>query len=460
MSNPTGQFQRRLGLASAISITVGAVIGSGIFLKPLIVSQSLPSPTWIFALWALLGLVCLCGALAYAELGALFPQAGGQYVFLREAWGPQVAFLYGWVFFWAINSGTLAALATAFADYALPLFASHMPNSASEATLTTATASAMILFLALVNHYGVKFGALLQNVSTLAKLGSLGLILAGGLWVEGSVADTMPWQSNNPPNVSTGGWLTAFIGIFWAYEGWYQLPFNAAELKHPKRMLPLGLIAGMAILILAYVGMNAIYLRMVPFDEMRGLPAGAGQQVPYLTVARIFSTPVADYLSLLVAISILGAANPNLLCSTRAFYAMGEDGLAPKSLQQIHPRHGTPSVAIWTQAAWAVVLVVYLQNFHDITAFVVFESFLFYGLTVAAVYRLRHTRPELPRPYLCGGYPYTPALFILASLGFATTLLLDDKGRHQALVGLAILVTGIPYYLWQQARGKHLSTLP
>lgn len=457
MQASSGHLQRRLGLASAISITVGAVIGSGIFLKPLAIAQSLPSAGWIFALWIALGLVCLCGAFAYAELGAMFPEAGGQYVFLREAWGQEVAFLYGWVFFWAINSGTMAALAAAFAEYLLPLFGID-PARESQPLLPAAVASAMILLLALVNHFGVAFGALLQNLSTFAKLGALGLIVLGGL-LAASVEDAAAKESaaalfvaSHPAELTLAGVLTAFIGIFWAYEGWYQLPFNAAELQRPERNLPLGLIGGMAILMVAYLAINAIYLNVVPFHEMRGLPAGANQQVPYLTVARIFSPQIADYLTLLVAISILGAANPNLLSSTRAFYAMGQDGLVPKALHWIHPKYGTPTVAIWTQAVWAVLLVLYMQKFSDISAFVVFESFLFYALTVAAVYRLRRLRPELARPYRCGGYPLTPVLFILFSLGFVAALLFDPVERQHALVGLIILFAGIPYYFWRKRR--------
>lgn len=458
-----GQLQRRLGLASAISITAGAVIGSGIFLKPLIIAQNLPSIYWIFFLWIALGLVCLCGALAYAELGALFPLAGGQYVFLREGWGREVAFLYGWVFFWAINSGTLAALATAFAQYLIPLLPVGWGLDVREdSNVSALIASAMILSLAAVNHYGVSVGALVQNLSTFAKLAAFGLIILGGVWMGDVNANTVPvFASNEVLSLSSTGLMTAFIGIFWAYEGWYQLPFNSAELKSPERNLPLGLIYGMLILMVAYLGINAIYLQMVPFEEMRQLPTGSNQQVPYLTVARIFSPQVANYLTLFVAISVMGAANPNILSSTRAFYAMGEDGLAPRALQWVHPRHGTPMVAIWAQALWAVFIVVYVRKFHDITTFVVFDSFLFYLLTVAAVYRLRQSRPELHRPYRCSGYPYTPAIFILVSIGFISTLMFDPQERRNALMGLVILAPAIPYFFWIKHRErKTLLKLP
>ena len=367
----------------------------------------------------------------------------------------KAAFLYGWVFFWGINSGTMAALATAFADYLLPLFNLDPAQREAHSSLPSIVAALMILVLALVNHFGVMFGAALQNLSTFAKLGALALIVIGGLLIpeHGNSASFISTQ-NPTTGLDMAGVLTAFIGIFWAYEGWYQLPFNSQELKHPERNLPLGLIVGMLVVISVYIAINAIYLHWVPFDEMRGMPLGSNQQVPYLTVARIFSPQVADYLTLLVAISILGAANPNMLSSTRAFYAMVEDGLVPNALNWIHPKYGTPTIAIWTQAIWAVFIVLYLEKFHDITAFVVFDSFMFYCLTVAAVYRLRFTRPKHARPYRCGGYPITPALFILVSIGFIATLLLNPEERRHALVGLVILAAGIPYYFWRKGWRK------
>jgi APA family basic amino acid/polyamine antiporter len=244
--------------------------------------------------------------------------------------------------------------------------------------------------------------------------------------------------------------VTAFIGIFWAYEGWYQLPFNAAELKRPNRDLPLGLILGMLILIVTYTAVNAIYLRAVPYEEMRALEFD--HQVPHLAVARVFSPRTADYLTLLVAVSVLGSANPGLLSTPRGFYAMGRDGLVPRALTRVHPRWGTPTVAIWTQALWSIALVVGLRGFHDVTAFVVFAAFLFYGLTVAAVYRLRRTRPDHPRPYRCMGYPLTPALFIAVAIAFVVALLTDPVEQQNALIGLGLLATGLPFYFWQRRR--------
>ena len=451
----SGHLQRRLGLTSAISITVGAVIGSGIFLKPLAVAQSLPNEFWIHLLWVGLGLVCLCGAFAYAELGAMFPEAGGQYAFLREAWGRTIAFLYGWTFFWIINAGTVAALSLGFAENLLPLFDVDMAAEAESPFWLRIVPIAMIVVLALVNHFGVLLGAIVQNVSTFAKVGALGLIVIGGFVAAGGSAEAVGEPAPHAQTALTvTGLVGAFMGIFWAYEGWYQMPFNAAELKRPERNLPLGLIVGMVVLITVYLFINVVYLRVVPFEEMQAMPKSTSStHVATLTVARVFSPEIAGYLTLLIAISIFGAANPNMLSSPRAFYAMGQDGLVPHALTRVSPRWGTPTVSIWVQALVGIALVLLLETFGDTTAFVVFAAFLFYALTVAGVYVLRRRRPDTPRPYRCTGYPLTPALFIVVAIGFVAAVLQDPVEQRNALKGLAIVLAGLPYYwLWNAWR--------
>lgn len=454
----SGQLQRRLGLTSAVTITVGAVIGSGIFLKPLSVAQALPSETAIYFMWVGLGLVCLFGAFAYAELGAMFPQAGGQYAFLREGWGRCISFLYGWTFFWVINAGTIAALALGFSENLLPVFGLEgfrtLPNGDQEATAALLMlAVGMILVLALVNHFGVVLGAIVQNVTTFAKVGALGMIVVGGLFAAGGepAAAAANAVGGAEPEWRMAGIVAAFMGIFWAYEGWYQMPFNAAELKRPERNLPLGLVGGMVILIVTYLFVNWTYMQVVPFEEMRAMdPNTPNTHVATLTVSRIFTPEIGGYLTLFMAISIFGAANPNMLSSPRAFYAMGQDGLAPHALTRVSPRWGTPVVSIWVQAIVGIVLVLWLKGFHDVTAFVVFAAFLFYALTVAAVYRLRKTMPDAERPYRCTGYPFTPALFIVVAIGFIVAVLQDPTEVKNALIGLAIVGAGVPYYLWWQ----------
>lgn len=433
---------RRLGLTSAVMITVGAVIGSGIFLKPLDVAQSLPSPLWILIAWIGIGIVCLFGAFAYAELGSMYPEAGGQYAFLREGWGRFIAFLYGWCFLWVINSGTLAALAVAFADQLGVLW----PMSSS---MHLVAALAMIAVLGLVNHFGVVLGAWLQNVSTFAKLAALAL-LAGGAFFAAGHASGVPAEVATATGTSLSV-VTGLCAIFWAYEGWYQLPFNAAELKRPERDLPRGLVFGMAILIVIYALVNSAYLWIIPVDEMRTF--ATKEDVPRTFVERVFGGGFANPLTVLICISVFGSANPNLLSSPRAFYAMAQDRLLPRALVHVDPRWRTPTTAIWLQAVWAGVLVWWLeQKFSDITAFVVFAALGFYALAVGAVFVLRRRLPDAPRTYRCGAYPIGPILFILVVLAVDVALLCDEQEQKNALWGLAIVSTGIPAYLLMRRR--------
>lgn len=435
-----GDLKRELGPVSAVMITVGAVIGSGIFLKPWEISHYLPDTTSVLLLWVAVGVISLFGGLAYAELGAMFPEAGGQYAFLREGWGRLPAFLFGWTFLIVINSGTMAALAVAFAT-SLSTIVGLSPNGRLMASVF------MILLLATVNHLGVRWGAVLQNLSTTAKLGALGGIVLAGFFLGG--AEPVEAQAATAvayPGGLLGGIIAACVAIFWAYEGWYQLPFNAAELKHPERDLPRGLVNGLLILIAVYVVVNLVYFYIVPIEQMRMLSSDI--EVPRQVMDRIFGGASADWLALLICLSVFGAANPNLLSSSRAFYAMAKDGLAFGPLMYVHPTYRTPTVAIWSQAVWAIFLVFVLRTFRDLTEYVVFAALIFYALAVAAVYRLRRKAPDRPRPYRCAGYPWTPALFIAAVVLVDVFTLMDPERRFNALLGLAFISSGIPLYWW------------
>jgi amino acid transporter len=439
------ELRRDLGTVSAIAITVGGVIGSGIFLKPLDISRALPTPEWIFGVWAVIGLLCLCGALAYAELGAMLPEAGGMYAFIREAWGRFPAFLYGWCLMLVTSTGAVAALSIAFASS----LATMVPMGANA---QIAVAVVMILTLAVVNHVGVRWGALLQNLSTFAKLSSLlGIVFAGFVIYRGVSASgggeaasvAPPGAVLTPPSLLSG-LIVASVAIFWAYEGWYALPFNAAELKRPERDLPRGLIWGVFILIAVYTTVNAAYLHVVPLDEMRAM--ASEPEVPKTVIARAFGTGAGEWLAIFICISTLGAANPALLSNARCFYAMARDGMAFPSMMRVHAVFGTPTVAIWAQAIWASILVVVLKTFRDITEYVVFVGLIFYALAVAAVYALRRSRPAAPRPYRCFGYPLTPAIFIAAVAFVDVYTLLDPRMRINALYGIGILIVGAVVY--------------
>ena len=452
------QLVRRLGLTSAISITVGSVIGSGIFLKPLAVASSIPNDWAIYFAWALLGLVCLCGAFAYGELGAAYPGAGGLYTFLERAFGRQTAFLFGWCYFLVVNTGAVAALAAAFAAAVSRI----TPLTPNEQILV---GCAMIFALAFVNHFGVRFGALLQNSTTAVKLGSLGLIFFGGLIFvltrdpagageAANAAAAVGPPARTPdqaaamialPLTSTG-FASAAIAIFWAYEGWHQMPFSAGELKRPERDVPLGLILGVLLLVSLYVAINAIYLSVVPLQEM--LTLGEDLQVPTLVVSRILGDVGPTVLAIMIAISVFGAANPNILSSSRPLWKMANEGLAPKFLTHVHSHWNTPVASIWIQAGWAMALLLVLKEFHDLTEFVVFVALVFYALGVAAVYVLRQKEPDHPRPYRCFGYPVAPALFLIVVVFVEIHMLLDTEKRINALIGLGILALGWPVYAW------------
>ena len=438
MSQPP--LQRHLGLWSAVLLVVGSVIGSGIFMKPLDISRSLPDETWIFGAWAALGVICLFGALAYGELGAMFPQAGGQYAFLRETYGPFVAFLYGWCLLLVINTGTLAALCVVFAqnlERIVPM---------GDGTRFAAAAS-MVLALAAVNHFGVRWGTLLQNASTIAKLLALGVIVVGGLtFVSAGSAPSAPLPEYPMPDLISGI-VAAAVALFWAYEGWHQLAFSAAEMKNPEKDLWRGLAIGIFVLVAVYVLINIAYLNVVPLDEMRHLQVD--RDVPTLTVERVFGGAAGAWLAALICLSVFGAANPNLLSTPRAFYAMAQDGQVPGALMRVHPRWKTPHIAIWVQALWTIVLVWVLETFKDITEFVVFAALIFYALVVAGVYILRFRLPDRDRPYRCWGYPVTPALFIATVLFVDLRLLTEPDDRENALYGLAVIGLGAFVYMFR-----------
>ncbi len=447
------QLRRSMGVVGATMVVVGGVIGSGIFLKPLGIARSLPSEGWIHGCWIGLGVVCLLGALCYAELGAMLPEAGGQYAFLRESFGRLPAFLYGWCLFLVINTGTIAALAVAFAKS----LASVVPMTGAA---YWSVAVGMIVLLAAVNHAGVGVGAGLQVAATVAKIAMLAAIVIGGIAVvlgtEGAshgsggaamgaaVGEAAATASMAQAPGFASGLAAVGVAIFWAYEGWYQLPFSAAEMKRPEKTLPRGLLLGIGLLVALYVTVNATYLALIPRQEMVGLVEEI--DVPTTTMARIFGATGARLLPLMICLSVFGAANPNFLSTPRAFYAMARDGLVFPPLMAVDRRFRTPHVAIWAQAAWAVLLVVVLKTFRDITDYVVFASLLFYGLTAAGVVVLRRRRPDAPRPFRCPLVPLVPALFIAVVLAVDVLTLADAANRRNALIGLAILAAGVPVY--------------
>jgi basic amino acid/polyamine antiporter, APA family len=438
MSERQPELARVLGLTDVIGIVVGSVIGSGIFIVPATIALQLRSPLLIIAVWLVGGALTFFGALCFAELGGMYPQAGGTYVYLREAYGPLVGFLFGWTLFLVVDCGAMAALAAAFSTKYLPYFVSLSPAA------TRAVTVSFIVFLIAVNYVGVRHGANLQNLLTAIKLLAVVAVAAlAFLFAEGNIAHfTSP--AVEPMSfglVSRFG--VALIACLWAYKGWEAASYSTGELRNPQRNLFLGLLAGCLLVALAYVATNLAYLWVFPAATI------AGSERIAADVLTLSIGPVGtSIISALILLSILGAANANALTTPRVFYAMAEDGVFFAAATRVHPRFRTPHVAILAMGAWVIVLAM-SGTFEQLFTFVVFGQWVFLGLTVAAVLVLRARRPDLRRPVRVWGFPFTPLVFIAASLFIAVSALVT--GFWNAMAGLGLILLGVPvYYVWRR----------
>ena len=457
ISSQTGLI-RQLGLFDSTMVMVGIVIGSGIFLTTGIMAKSIPSAALILLAWLVGGFLTLAGALAYAELGAAMPEAGGQYVYLREAYGPMAGFLFGWVFFLAYQTGVIAALALAFAEYIghffpslgtehtiltlnVPLFRDTLPYSLSAGQILGIL---VIILLSLINFIGVGLGKSIQNLFTVIKIGTIaGIIILGFAIGKGTRLDL----ALNPTGMSFGdiiiGFGIAMVAVVWAFDGWNNINFVAGEIKNPKRNLPLALILGTLGITFLYVLVNYIYLYALPIKEISGVV-----RIAEKATGALFGLSTGALISTLVIVSVFGSLNGSILVGPRVFYAMAKDGLFFKKVAQVHPRFRTPGFSIFIQALWASLLTL-LGTFEQIFTFAMFIAIAFWIAAVAAVFTLRKKRPDLPRPYKTWGYPIVPAVFILASGGILLNTLLEKP--VEALAGILLTVLGIPaYFYWNR----------
>ena len=430
---------RVLGFGDVVGIVVGSVVGSGIFIVPAAIALEVHAPLLIMVVWVVGGALSLAGAFCFAELGGMFPQAGGMYVYLREAYGPPVAFLFGWTLFLVIDTGAMAALASAFATKYLPHFVDLPPAG------TRLVSVAFIAFLAAVNLLGVRHGANLQNGLTVIKLGSIVavsvLVFAFG---RGNTANFVSPPVEPLSLDLLGRFSVALIACLWAYKGWEAATFSAGELRNPQRDLALGLVVGNLIVVALYLVTNLAYLWVVPASEIAASPRIAAE-----ALTRSVGTGSASALSLLILLAILGAANTNVLTSPRVLFAMARDGLFFRRVCHVHPRFHTPDAAILALAGWATVLTL-SGTFEQLLAFVVFGQWIFFGLTASAVLVLRRRRPDLSRPVVTWGYPATPVLFIAAAVFIAVSAVMASPWN--AAAGLGLIVLGLPAYaLWRSA---------
>jgi len=450
---PQPGLRRELGIWSAASIVVGTVIGSGIFLVPQDMINAVGSPGLVFCVWIAGGLLSLFGALTYAELSAAMPEAGGEYVYLREAYGPFWGFLYGWTQMWVAKAGSVATLATAFFYYLANfrpeldgiLFVVRLPigpgGGPLEVRYGQLLAMSVILILAVINYLGVKFGGGVQLAVTVAKVGLIAAIIAIGLGGgQGSAAN---YASSIPVAGGVAGFFAALVGALWAYDGWNNVSMVSSEIRSPQRNLPIALIAGTALVIAIYLLTNLAYFYVLPASEV-----AQSNRVAADMMGRIFGSAGAGAVSIAAMVSIFAALNGSLLSGARVPYAMARDGLFFRPLARVHPEYGTPGVSILVLSAWSALLVL-SGHFRQLYTYVVFASWIFYGMTAVSVLVLRRKRPDMRRPYKAAGYPWVPVLFVLGSLGVVFFTL--RQSPREALMGLGLIFLGLPFYFhWRR----------
>jgi APA family basic amino acid/polyamine antiporter len=434
---------RVLGVGSIVGIVVGTMIGSGIFIVPATVAAQVGSPLIMLAVWIVGGLLSVFGALSLAELASAYSETGGIYVYLREAYGPLAGFLFGWTLFLVIDSGSIAALSSAFATKYLPHFFPMAP------LVQKGAAIGFILLLMVVNILGVKRGALFQNVLTSLKFVALaGIIVVVFLFARGNWSNLVaPAAAGVGRGDLVGAFGLALVAALWAYKGFESSTYNSGETRNPSRTLPLGIIAGCGLVTLLYLLANAAYLYAVPAARM-----AKSDRIAADAMAAAVGPLGASIVAFIILFSILGAANGHVLTGPRVYYAMAKDGLFFRKMASVHPKFHTPHVSILVVGTWSIILSL-SGTFEQLLRYVIFGHWIFMGLAVSAVIVLRKKRPDLARPYKALGFPVTPGLFVLAALFVTVNALIGTFWNSFA--GLIIIALGVPAYLyWNRKRAK------
>jgi basic amino acid/polyamine antiporter, APA family len=442
---------RGLGLLDSVLLLVSGIIGSSIFLTAKDVAGPLPNPTLFLLVWVIGGVVSLFGCAAFAELGSMFPESGGQYVYLREAYGDLVAFLYGWMLFSVANGGSIAALSVAAAAYmgeiVPPISQAHVVFAFAGVSFTRAHAVGLLLIaiLTYVNVLGLRWGTLLQNVSTWTKFIAMAAFIILGFAI--GKGDWSHFQSHGMPltmGLSTRQLISAMgvalIAVFWAYDGWVYITWVAGEVKEPRRNVPRAMVLGVLVVGAIYVAMNMTYAYALPMSEI-----AKHETIASAAAAALFSPNVALWLSAVIAISCFSAAASCTLAGARVYLAMAQDGVFFRRMAAIHPKWRTPAFSLIGQGVWAAVLTL-SGRYDQLYTYVIYGMVLSYTLTVIGLFLLRWKRPDVPRPYRCTGYPWLPAIYIL--IGSAWTLNTIITRPTEAFWGTAIVLVGVPFYVY------------
>jgi APA family basic amino acid/polyamine antiporter len=483
-------FVKAMTLTDATMLVAGSMIGSGIFIVSASMARGLPSPLWMILAWVLSGVMTLLGALAYGELAAMYPKAGGQYVFLRESMGPLMGFLYGWTFFVVIETGTIAAVAVAFgrflgvlipavgperfswfpqADICVAALGCTDPANAIQLGLTPQRLIGLlsVAFLTWINLQGVRDGKRVQTTLTVVKTGALALLIILGLTV-GRNATAL--GANFSPGSFTGQWsLTstliiafgaAMVGSLFSSDAWNSVTFAAAEVKNASRNLPLALVLGTGLVSLLYILANFAYLNVLPYHGVaeganamaRGIQHATEDRVGTAVAETIFGPSGAVLMASAILISTFGCNNGLILSGARVLYAMARDGLFFRRAGTLNSNN-VPAFALIVQSIWTTILCL-TGTYNQLLNYVIFAALLFYAFTTAGLFILRRTRADMPRPYRAVGYPILPALYIVLCCAVMLLLLLSPTTRTESISGLVLVLIGIPvFYLWRRAEG-------
>jgi APA family basic amino acid/polyamine antiporter len=439
---------RGLGTWDVSFLTFSSIVGSAIFIAAAIVPREMPQPTVMMGLWALAGLLTLAGAATYAELATMYPEAGGQYHYLKAAYGPLYGFLFGWTSFLVIQTGAIAYLAVASADRLgvfVPFFkASHslfvVPLGVTSVTVNGSQVGAAIAIaiLSAINYFGLREGAGVQNAITLIKIGALVALIVLGF---AAPAKVEPQWTALPHDID---WVPAIglamIGVLWCFDGWYLSTYCGGEVRDPARNLPRGMIMGVLLSTVLLIAVNFVYLRALPVEQL-GQADGIGEAA----VSALFGARWTWLMTMAVFVSIVGCLAACVLAGSRVYLPMAQDGLFFRSFARIHPAYRTPSACIVAQAAWSIVLA-FSGTYEQLGTYTLFAVFMFHAATGVAVIVLRRTEPDRPRPYRTWGYPWTPILFILTALGFVVSTLIERP--VESMWGLLLVLLGVPAYLW------------
>lgn len=435
------ELKRDLGVWGAAAIVVGTVIGSGIFLVPKKMVLSVGSAEMVFFVFVFGGLLSLAGALTYAELAAMMPEAGGEYAYLREAYGPFYAFVYGWTQLWVAKSGSIASLATAFFIYLANFFpgleATIYSNGWLEIKSGQLLAMAVIAALGFLNYFGVKVGGGVQVGVTILKVALIGMIIGVGLTFGGG---TVANYTTSIPTSTGGiaGFFAALVAALWAYDGWNNVSMVSSEIKNPQRNLPLALIVGTLTVMAIYLAANLAYFYVLPAAVV-----ASSDRVAAEMMRRIWDAPGANAVSIAAMISIFAALNGSILSGARVPFAMARDKLFFSSIATVHPKYFTPANSIMLLSVWSMLFVL-TGRYEQLFTCVIFASWILYGMATASVLVLRRKRPDLARPYKTLGYPFVPIVFVLVAGALIVSTLLESP--RESLLGLGIIAIGIPFY--------------